>query len=494
MSSLTILLVGCGISGLPKKYEIIYYPLGLMSLAAYLRDHGYSNIEIVDLIKPGEVDRIISRVQKNPPDIIGLSALSNEADNLHLLTTYFRYHCPEALIVAGGAYPSASREKVLEDLDLDLAVVGEGEGTFLDIIHRYSENKSLTHIPGTVFRDDEGRFVSAIPRPSLDIELLPDPAWDLVEIDFYSYRSSTPVGDRRYMGLFTSRACPYQCTYCHDVFGKTYRELSAARIVSQIDYLMTHYDIHDFEFVDDIWNINRHRLVEFCNLVIEKKLDIRFHFPNGVRTDLLTEAQLTLLKQAGLGLICFAVETADPTLQVIMKKRVKLDKVKEVMSIAHRLEIYTVGFFMMGFPNETVWQMLKTVWFIVTSPLTGIQVSTVTPYPGTALYKSLTENGTNIDDFSYSNSDFMYRKNLSGIPQFLFELIKAVALVLFYLNPIRILKVVKVFKDFNIEWRFYSRFKHILSFYFVQQRADEMDELSDFQRFNVPSRPKKNLL
>ena len=450
---------------------MVFYPLGLMSLASYLRENGFDNIELVDPMKPGEIDRLLALVDTQKPHIVGLSALSNDHVNMHHMSRYFRYHCPEALIVAGGAYPSSSREAVLDDSAIDLAVVGEGEGTFLEIVQRRVENKSLTHIPGTIFRDEKGCPVLAIPRPSLDIDSLPDPAWDMVDIEFYSSRSSTPVGQRRYMGLFTSRACPYKCTFCHDVFGKTFREISAKRMVSQIESLINDYDIYDFEFVDDIWNLNPKRLVEFCELVIEKKLSIRFHFPNGVRADLLTEEQLVLLKKAGLGIIFYAVETTDMMTQIKIKKKNRLDVINRILDISHRLDLYTGGFFMVGFPNETVWQMLKTSWCVLTSKLTNN-------------LKDLKKEHALPNE---SNVFFYGTKNLSHVPQWLLILIRTVTMFLFHLNPFRVVRMIKIFREYNIEMKVLFRIREFINLIFIRTGRDGQEKRDNLCKFDVPT-------
>ena len=416
------------------------YPLGLMSLAAYVRQFGHTDISLLDFNVPGKFEQLEEYLIKENPSVVGLSGLTVDKDCIHHTARRVKAWNPRCLVICGGPYASASWNKVVDDPNIDIAVIGEGEGTFLEILEKYFSGQSLTGILGAAMGGPAGAVIKAGNRdPIMDLDSLPYPAYDLIDLDYYaSMESPTSIGCRPYIAIFSSRACPYRCTYCHDIFGKTFRAMSPEKMVAQVEYYLTRYGINDFEFMDDIWNLDKKRVVRFCELVIEKRLDIVFHLPNGVRMDLMDEQILTLLKKAGCCFMAVAVESADKAMQKQIKKNNKLDKIKQNIAIADRLGLFVHGFFMIGFTNETYKQMLKTCYFMVTSRLTAGVIHTVIPFEGTELFKETRkyEDQSFVPDvFHTSNS------RLSTVPDWVINSTKQLSYVLFYINPVRIYKI-----------------------------------------------------
>ena len=114
-----------------------------------------------------------------------------------------------------------------------------------------------------------------------------------MDIERYAaFHGATPVGRRRYMSIFTSRACPYQCTYCHTIFGKEFRCRSAANVVAEIRELKARYGIRIIEVCDDIFNMKWQRSTEVCQAIASAGLDIAMSFPNGLRADIMRDELL----------------------------------------------------------------------------------------------------------------------------------------------------------------------------------------------------------
>ena len=255
------------------------------------------------------------------------------------------------------------------------------------------------------------------------------------------------TGSGKYMSLFSSRGCPYHCIYCHNIFGKKFRFRSAESLFNEIRHLYDVYKIPDFEIFDDIFNFDRNRLFEFCDLIIESGMKITIAFPNGLRGDLLDEQQLSKLKQAGVIFIAFAIETGSPRMQKIIKKNVQLEKIKKNIEIAHSLRIHSHGFFMIGFPGETVEEMKMTVDFMLSSKLHTSALFAVMPFEGTELGEITKKMGKMpVSDFlmNYHKEDFI---NLTDVPSKEVNRIRRQALLKFYLNPIRLYVLLRDFPD-----------------------------------------------
>jgi len=416
------------------------YPLGVMSLAAYLREKGYSDVSILDFNIPGSFEDLERYLQREKPSVVGLSGLSMHKDCMDYTAKMVKKWNKDCLVISGGPYASASPQKILNNSNYDLVIIGEGELTLLEILENHFSGKDLKDIKGTGYRDETGKFKKALTRePIMNLDELPYPAYDLIDVDFYSSRPSMAgVGIRRYISIFSSRACPYRCTFCHDIFGKTFRALCAEKMVEQIEYYMKTYNLNDFEFMDDIWNLDRKRVRRFCELIIEKGINIRFHFPNAIRMDLMDEEILTLIRQAGGEYMCVSVESASTEIQKDVKKHNKLEKIQKNIEIAHRLGFFTMGYFMVGFPKETYRQVLETCRYLVTSKLSVAMIFCVTPFEGTELYK---ETGT-CEDQNFEANEYLHGKfHCTKIPQWLLKITISTTYLLFYLQPARIFTV-----------------------------------------------------
>ena len=252
------------------------------------------------------------------------------------------------------------------------------------------------------------------------------------------------LGPRKCLPIFTSRGCPYKCIYCHQVFGKKFRPRSPQNVVTEIKYIKERFGVGEFEVLDDIFNFDARRMHETLDLIIEEKLKIKFSFPNGLRGDLLDEESIVKLKKAGAIHLCFAVETASPRLQKLIRKNNKLDKIARNIEIAYRNRIYTVGLFMMGFPTETEEELMLTMNYALKSKLSQAHFYLVIPFEKTELWELAQKYSKYpIEEFylqDYSLNDF----DLSEVEINLLHKIHKQCYRRFYLNPKRLLGLISV--------------------------------------------------
>ncbi|MDI6795921.1 MAG: radical SAM protein [Desulfatibacillaceae bacterium] len=350
-------------------------PLGLACLAAFAREKrpGKDSFVIIDeAAKPLSSKQWADRLAQICPDIICLSALTTDAGALTKKVELFKYLLPSTPIVVGGPHATALGEKLLENPGIDFVVRGEGELGFVGLLdalekgEKYPENS----IPGLKFiRPDGSMKINPYNKALLDINTLPLPAWDLIPFEDYSTlaRMTPSQISGFYAPIMTSRGCPFHCTYCHDVFGSKFRAMSPLRVIEHMEQLINKFGITDFEIIDDIFNLDYDRALEICRLIQEKGLNIRFSFPNGLRTDLLDKRLIQELAKAGAYHIAFAVETGSNRLQKTIKKNLDLEKVRENIAYAAEMGIFTWGFFMLGFPDETK-EQIKKPWTLPFRP------------------------------------------------------------------------------------------------------------------------------
>ncbi len=363
-------------------------PLGILYLASVLRARGHE-VAVFDM-RPGETDarRFVAALQAFRPEVVGLSAITFEARMLTALASAARAALPGVPIVAGGPHATAYPERCLAS-GVDYAVIGEGEETLIELICALQGQEDPSAVAGVVSRDATGTIKRAPARtPIDDLDTLPFPAWDLLDIKAYAgYKGMAPIGHRRYMPISTSRGCPYRCVYCHQVHGKRYRARSAENVLAELRQLHERYGIDEVEVYDDTFNLNRERTLAILEGIERLPWRVTLSFPNGLRTDLLDRELIRALRRAGTSYMAVAVESAMPRVQTLIGKRLDVERVRQNIGIAVDEGLFVTGFFMLGFPTETLEEARQTVQFAIDSRLHLALFFTVVPYAGTELYE-----------------------------------------------------------------------------------------------------------
>jgi radical SAM superfamily enzyme YgiQ (UPF0313 family) len=296
-------------------------------------------------------------------------------------------NCP---VIWGGPHPTFMPDKVLESQFVDYCVMGEGEETFHRLISAFENNKPRDSIEGIGQRIGDRTVLNNGP-PSLDITLLPRPAYDLIPVKKYWSAKIPPQSGRlkysEYMTVMSSRACPYECIYCHNIFGKEFRPREPEDFVEELVMLKKDYGIREFHIIDDVFNLKRERALRICELLAQRLPGIALAFPNGLRTDLLDKEMLTALKQAGMYYFAAGIESGSSEIQKMIKKNLNHEKAYEAIEDAAKMGIIVHGFFMMGFPGETEEQLKMTIDFAHKSSLNTAGFFAVTAYPKTELHE-----------------------------------------------------------------------------------------------------------
>jgi len=427
-------------------------PLGIMYLASYLRKFmPDAEIEIIDMLPEGyDLPGLAKRVQEFKPDILGLSALSFEAAELHQLAALVKKSSPQITIVAGGPYVTTATDAAFKDKNIDFIVRCEGEQTFLELVNFICRGQgSPAQIPGLGWRENGNERLNPA-RPFLeDLDSIPFPAWDLIKVkNYFSLdRFGTTYINKEYMQVMTSRGCPYHCTYCHRVFGIGFRPRSPENVVEELELLQQKFGIKEIYFVDDCFNCKPSRAKKICDLILERGLKFSINFPNGLRGDILDEELLDKLKAIGTYRITYAVETASERIQKFIKKNLNLEKVKKIIEQTDARNIMVDGFFMAGFPGETRQEIMQTMNFALSSRLHSMNIYFVKPFAGTELYRQAQEMGYELNVSSDRWSYYYPDTTLSEVPPQELPDIARKTFLKFYLNPWRLWRILRLFPN-----------------------------------------------
>jgi radical SAM superfamily enzyme YgiQ (UPF0313 family) len=377
---------------------VIGIPIGLSMIGA-MAERLHHEVEILDLAldKNQQLadERLHAALKNKEYDLVGLTAMTVEYEAAARVARMVRQHNPHIRLVFGGQHTTIKVEEVLSQDFGDLAVLGEGESVFEELASALAEGGTLERVKGLAFKRD-GRIVRTPAQDAIqDLDSLPYPAYHLLEVERYFAASSARATTRhpRCMQVFTSRGCPWRCTYCHDLFGKTFRARSAENVFAELKLLHDRWGIREFMVEDDIFNLDMVRAKKIFDLAKADLPDVYFQFGNGLRLERFDEELVRKMAEAGTHYVCIAIESASPRIQKMIKKNLKLDKAAQALGWMRKYRIRTLGFFMLGFPTETLQEIQQTIDYASSLDLDEALFSIATPYPGTELNRQVMEMG-----------------------------------------------------------------------------------------------------
>lgn len=245
-----------------------YFPLGILYLAGFVREAGHE-VAIFDGTFETGRSAFDEALRREQPDVVGVSCVLPSRDTA--LDLAERAHRAGAVVVAGGPDATADPAAYLAAETVDLVVHHEGEQTTVGLLDRFDTSTLttalLSDVPGVAFRRD-GQVVVNEPRPPIEnLDKLPLPARDLIDMERYLDTWDETSGYRS-MTIATSRGCPFQCQWCVDaVHGSAYRQRSPESVAAEMRVLKDTYDIGRLRVIDDVDGIDRSWLERWADQV-----------------------------------------------------------------------------------------------------------------------------------------------------------------------------------------------------------------------------------
>ncbi len=416
-----------------------FIPLGIAYLGAVALKEGHE-VKVIDCqAEHLTFEGFRSRIKQTPSDVVGLTATTLLYKSAMKLVAIAKQEQPDALTVLGGSHGTFWDENALKEYPaLDVIVRREGEQTFIELLNKLKAKASFKDILGVTFRAEGGKIIRTPDRPFIqDLDSLPFPAHDLL-----------PLNELKRMGkilvpLITSRGCVYWCDFCSTVrmFGRGYRWRSAKNVVDEMQLVHDKYGVDQVTFYDDAFSVDRNRVLQICNELHARRLDMTWDC--GTRVDMVDKELLQTMKDAGCIAVWLGVESGSETMLGAMNKNIKLEQTRIAYKTAQKIGLITIANVVLGFPGETEKTACETIRFVKQLNPDDVGFYVATPYPGTPMYEQVIKNGwlrvTDFDKYDTAGPTFetpwLSMEKLAEIRHKAYEQ--------FYLRPSYVLKMMR---------------------------------------------------
>ncbi len=225
-------------------------------------------------------------------------------------------------------------------------------------------------------------------RELTDLDALPFPRWDLLGAGVSRSGRSPWSRPRHVFPVMASRSCPEFCTYCPHRILSTYRARSVENITAELAHLCSRYGRPFVIFRDPLFTQDRERALALCDAIQSRGLQFRFECET--RLDRIDEELLQQMQAAGLRVLKFGVESVSPdVLRRVGRRPIPEQRQRQVVQACRDLGIRTVGFYVLGLPDDTWDSIAATIDYSISLGSTLASFKMLTPYPGTPLWKHL---------------------------------------------------------------------------------------------------------
>ncbi|MES2376533.1 MAG: radical SAM protein [Bacteroidota bacterium] len=380
----------------PKQWSIgqPYAPLGTLYAAALMRNNGY-NVTLFDTMfvaDPAEAEPVLDEIR---PDFFVVYD-----DGFNYLTKMCLTNMREAAfsmckmakargctVIVSSSDSTDRYEEYLRE-GADFVLIGEAEQTLLELVNHVKSGETRAEfIPGLAYLDHDGKSHKTVARPVLkDLDSLPLPAWDLVDIE--PYRDSWLKNAGYFsINMGTTRGCPFKCNWCaKPIYGNRYNSRSPQNVIAELKMLKERFPVDHIWFCDDIFGLKPGWVLEFAKLMQQENLRTRFKIQS--RADLLVDEELVAaLAAAGCENVWIGAESGSQKILDAMDKGTTIEQIHVATRAMKKAGIKPSFFIQFGYPGEDKADIAKTIKMINELLPFEIGISVSYPLPGTVFYE-----------------------------------------------------------------------------------------------------------
>jgi radical SAM superfamily enzyme YgiQ (UPF0313 family) len=436
-------------------------PVNVSYIAGALMDGGH-DVDVIDcygeqplwrrryngsfVLRGISPDDVLARFDGNTK-LVGISV--NEAVSHHVsldIMQVLRSRHPHLRFVFGGHHATAVADELVQKQGVDFVVLSEGEVTILALANALEKGEPVDSIDGLVWkqgRNEKHDYVEDV--DSLDVYHT-----DLLPLEnYWRIRYAHGPTSGRYMNVVTSRGCPYNCKFCPSpmMSQRRWRPRSPESVVKEFEYYIEKYGVRDFHINDENSTASSERTRQICELILEKKLDVTFCMPSGIKVETVDVDLLDLLRKAGCKFFTLSAETGSQRLLKLMGKPVDLEHLMRITRHANKIGIRTSCFFMIGYPGETNADWALTRKYVAQLTRAGIDeivCPIMIPVPGAEAHEDFAQGS--YDDYGQLTFTPKWRSDYRSL-----EWKRRLLYLMFYLR-----------KAFWHPWRTFLILPHVL--------------------------------
>ena len=385
------------------SYGFTNFPIGLAYISSSLKEAGHT-VHVLDLndyytqiFHISVIQMLLRRkILDIHPQVVATGGLSAIFDQLFAIVEAIRSISTDITTVIGGGCVSSEPELIMQNINADFGVIGEGEQTIVELLAQIENNiDDFDKIDGIIYRLGN-KIKRTNPRKPVDeLDSLPFPDYEGFNIKAYLDRQTLtdqdfhPYNVPRVCEIAASRSCPFKCTFCFHPVGDKYRKRSLESVMSEIEYLVSRYKVNNILMNDELFASDKKWLLEFCKRI--KQYDVKWQAQ--LRVDIVDEELILLLKDSGCVYISYGLESASPAILKSMRKKITLKQIENALGLTLKHGIMIQGNFIFGDKAETMETIVETLSWWFNHREYRINLSHLIPYPGTALYRFAIEQG-----------------------------------------------------------------------------------------------------
>ncbi|MEW6532448.1 MAG: radical SAM protein [Thermodesulfobacteriota bacterium] len=361
-----------------------HVPLGCLYLTRALEDAGirvdFRDYQVCEVDDPFDMDAFLAFVEE-PTPIIGLSCMANLLPFTILAAEALKARYPDRIVILGGVGSKAVEDKVLNRFPwIDIIARGEGELTGPELLRALHSKGDLSTVAGISYRQN-GTVRHTLDRDRIrDIDAIPFPAYDRVELERYEG-----------YGMMTSRGCPYLCTFCSvaPVWDNKSYSRSPRSIVEEMKLLHSEAGVDLFLFQDEFFVSGKKHVLAFCDELNQSGLNVKWKAFG--RINLTDEEMMKAMADCGCLELRFGIESGSDEILRRIKKGFTAAESVEIVSKAVKIFPRVDAFYIWGFPFETMDDFNQSLFQMVSFRMMGARIlpSLLSLLPQTQIYRDL---------------------------------------------------------------------------------------------------------
>lgn len=360
----------------------IHPHVGIAYLTSVLKQN-HHQVKIIDCgIEKKPFQTIKEIIKQFQPDLIGVTGFSYAYKYLYQTIKKIK-SITKIPIILGGPHVSATKEKILKKTKVNFAMHGESEVSFIDFLKEFSKNiPNFSQIPNLIWQNKNQTIINKSSPLIIKLDDLPFPDYESFKLKEY------PCFREKIIPIITSRGCPYGCNYCSVrlSMGQSFRPRSPQNVINELIHWYKK-GFNSFDFNDDCFTLDINRAEAICDLIIKKKLKIKFQLYNGIRVNNITLKLLKKLKKAGCYFIAYGCESGSQKTLDRIKKNITLDQVRQAVKFTNQAKIKNAVNFIIGHQDETYQDAQETLKFAKSLDTNYVNFYNLVPYPGTEVYQ-----------------------------------------------------------------------------------------------------------